>query len=162
LFLVDILPLLHIIIIDIFCNKEKIMSCLAIHSRTLRERGYRMTPQRLAILQALHHGGHLSPAQIYERVHKTGMTEATVYRTLEFLAGNHVVHPTQVGGGHLAYELAGHDHHHLVCRVCGAQMDLEPDSFKEAISRIALQTGYQVDAGHLTFFGLCPECQAAS
>jgi Fur family ferric uptake transcriptional regulator len=135
------------------------MSCLVIHSQTLRERGYRMTPQRLAILQTLHHAGHLSPAQIYERVLKTGMTEATVYRTLDFLAANGIVNPTQVGGGHLSYELSGHDHHHLVCRVCGVQMDLEPKIFNKAISRIALQTGYQVDAGHLTFFGLCPECQ---
>ena len=36
---------------------------------------------------------------------QTGMTETTVYRTLEFLAGNGVVTGTQVGGGHLAYEL---------------------------------------------------------
>lgn len=138
------------------------MSCLAIHSRTLRERGYRMTPQRLAILQALHNVGHLSPAQIYERVNQTGMTEATVYRTLEFLTGNGVVNPTQVGGGHLTYELAGRDHHHLVCRVCGAQLDLEPDSLNHAISRIEHQTGYLVDVGHLTLFGLCPDCQLHS
>ena len=138
------------------------MSCLANHSQTLRSRGYRMTPQRLAILQALHNGGHLSPAQIFERVNQTGMTEATVYRTLEFLAGNGVVNPTQVGGGHLTYELSGHAHHHLVCRVCGAQLDLDPDSLNNAISRIELQTGYLVGAGHLTFFGLCPECQVHS
>jgi Fur family transcriptional regulator, ferric uptake regulator len=138
------------------------MSCLATHSRTLRARGYRMTPQRLSILQALHTAGHLSPRQIYERIQAGGMTEATVYRTLEFLARNGVVHPTQVGGGHLAYELAGHDHHHLVCQVCGAQLDLEPDSLKEAISRIEEQTGYRVDAGHLTFFGVCPECRSGS
>ena len=138
------------------------MSCLAFHSQTLRNRGYRMTPQRLAILQALHHGGHLSPSQVFERVHQTGMTETTVYRTLEFLAGNGVVSPTQVGGGHLTYELAGHDHHHLVCRVCGAQMDLEPGSLNKAISRIEQQTGYKVETGHLTLFGLCPECQPLS
>jgi Fur family ferric uptake transcriptional regulator len=138
------------------------MSCLATHSQTLRARGYRMTPQRLTILQALHDGGHLSPAQIYERVHQTGMTEPTVYRTLEFLARNGVVHPTQVGGGHLTYELAGHDHHHLVCRVCGAQLALEPDSLNTAISRIEHQTGYRLEAGHLTFFGLCPECKSNS
>jgi Fur family ferric uptake transcriptional regulator len=135
------------------------MSCLVTHSQTLRARGYRMTHQRLAILQALHEDGHLSPAQIYERVSQTGMTEATVYRTLEFLTRNHIVHPTQIAGGHLTYELAGHDHHHLVCRVCGVQVDLEPDVLNAAISRIELQTGFQVDAGHLTFFGFCPKCK---
>jgi Fur family ferric uptake transcriptional regulator len=138
------------------------LSCIPKHSQTLRTRGYRMTPQRLSILQALHEGGHLSPGQIYERIRKTGMTETTVYRTLEFLAENGVVNPTQIGSGHLTYELAGHDHHHLVCRVCGAQVDLAPDSLQDAISQIELQTGYQIDAGHLTFFGLCPECTPKS
>lgn len=136
------------------------MSCIPKYTQTLRAHGYRMTPQRLSILQALHEGGHLSPGQIYERIRAVGMTETTVYRTLEFLARNGVVHPTQVGGGHLTYELAGHDHHHLVCRACGAQMDLEPDSLNNAIARIERQTGYQVDAGHLTFFGLCPACKS--
>ena len=43
------------------------MSCIPRLSKMLRSRGYRMTPQRLSILQALHDSGHLSPAQIYER-----------------------------------------------------------------------------------------------
>jgi Fur family transcriptional regulator, ferric uptake regulator len=138
------------------------LSCIPQHSQTLRSRGYRMTPQRLAVLQALHDGGHLSPSQIFERVSQTGMTETTVYRNLEFLAGNGVVNPTQVGGGHLTYELAGHDHHHLVCRGCGTQVALEPALLQNAISQLEQQTGYQIEAGHLTFFGLCPECQPDS
>jgi len=117
-----------------------------------------MTPQRLSILQVLHEGGHLSPGQVYERTRVTGMTETTVYRTLEFLAENGVVNPTQISGGHLTYELVGHDHHHLVCRSCGAQLDLAPEALQPAISQLERQTGYQIDAGHLTFFGLCPEC----
>jgi len=80
------------------------LSCIPKHTQTLRARGYRMTPQRLSILQALHEGGHLSPGQVYERTRATGMTETTVYRTLEFLAENGVVNPTQIGGGHLTYE----------------------------------------------------------
>lgn len=138
------------------------MSCILQLTQKLRSRGYRMTPQRLAILQALHDGGHLSPTQIYERVHQTGLTETTVYRTLEFLAGNGMVNPAQVGGGHLTYELAGHNHHHMVCRECGAHLDLEPDLLDGAISRLELQTGFQIDAGHLTFFGLCPKCKPNS
>ena len=82
------------------------------------------TPQRLSILQALHEGGHLSPGQVSATRRATGMTETTVYRTLEFLAENGVVNPTQISGGHLTYELVGHDHHHLVCRACGASCDL--------------------------------------
>jgi len=138
------------------------MSCLATHSQTLRQRGYRMTSQRLAILQALHHGGHLSPAQIYERVHQTGMNEATVYRTLEFLAGNGILLVADRGNGHLAYELSGESHHHLICRTCGAQMELDPALFAPTISQVESETGYRLNAGHLTFFGLCPDCKSSS
>jgi Fur family ferric uptake transcriptional regulator len=128
----------------------------------LRSRGYRMTPQRLAILQALHDGGHLSPAQIFERVHQTGMTEATVYRTLEFLAGNSILLVANRGNGHLAYELSGESHHHIICRTCGAQMEVDPALLATAIIQIESETGYRLNVGHLTFFGLCPKCQPNS
>jgi Fur family ferric uptake transcriptional regulator len=138
------------------------MSCTPRLTQTLRARGFRMTPQRLAILQALHTAGHLSPAQVYENVRATGVTEATVYRTLEFLAGNGVVSVADRGNGHLAYELAGESHHHLVCRACGAQVEIEAGVLRDLISRLERQTGYRLDAGHLTFFGACPICQEAS
>jgi Fur family ferric uptake transcriptional regulator len=128
----------------------------------LRSRGYRMTPQRLAILQALHDGGHLSPAQIYQRVQQTGMTEATVYRTLEFLAGNGILLVANRGNGHLAYELSSESHHHIICRTCGAQVDVAPELLEPVIHQMESETGYRLNAGHLTFFGLCPECRSNS
>ena len=138
------------------------MSCIPQLTQTLRARGYRMTPQRLSILQALHDGGHLSPTQIYERVHQTGMTETTVYRTLEFLAGNGILSIADRGNGHLAYELSSTAHHHLICRNCGAQMEFEPSLLAPALGCVEHQTGYRLSAGHLTFFGLCPACQSHS
>jgi len=140
------------------------MSCIARLSQTLRARGFRMTPQRLIILQVLHDGGHLSPVQIYERVCRLmpGMTETTIYRTLEFLAGNGAIFSANAGNGHLAYELADASHHHLVCRSCGAQMDVEHDLLQGLIGSLETHTGYRLDAGHLTFFGLCPQCQPES
>jgi Fur family transcriptional regulator, ferric uptake regulator len=138
------------------------MSCLAGHSKTLRERGYRMTAQRLAILEALHYDGHLSPAQIYAHVRQTGMTEATVYRTLEFLTENGIIASAQNPGGHLTYELTGHNHHHLVCRNCGKQVQIEHEALQGLISQLEQQTGYCLNTGHLTLFGLCPTCQKQS
>ena len=134
------------------------MTCIPRLTQMLRSRGYRMTSQRFAILQALHDGGHLSPAQIFERVHQTGMTETTVYRTLEFLAGNGVLLVADRGNGHLAYELSGESHHHIICRSCGAQMEVDPALIAPAISRMESETGYRLNAGHLTFFRLCPKC----
>jgi len=136
------------------------MSCTPRLTQMLRARGYRMTSQRFAILEALHEGGHLSPAQIYHRVRKTGMTEATVYRTLEFLSRNGILLVADRGNGHLAYELSGESHHHIICRRCGKQMEIDPVLIAPAISQVENETGYHLNAGHLTFFGLCPKCQA--
>jgi Fur family ferric uptake transcriptional regulator len=134
------------------------MTCISRLTQMLRSRGYRMTSQRFAILQALHDGGHLSPAQIFERVHQTGMTETTVYRNLEFLARNGVVLVADRGNGHLAYELSSKSHHHIICHNCGAQVEVDPALLAPAISQIECETGYRLNVGHLTFFGLCPEC----
>jgi Fe2+ or Zn2+ uptake regulation protein len=138
------------------------LSCTPQLTQVLRARGYRMTSQRLAILLALHEGGHLSPAQIYERVHPTGMTETTVYRTLEFLANNGILLVADRGNGHLAYELSSDSHHHIICRRCGAQMEVDPVLLAPAIRQMESETGYSLNAGHLTFFGLCPECKTDS
>ncbi len=127
----------------------------------LRAQGHRLTPQRLAILQILEDaGGHLTPIEIYERAAQRlpGLTEATVYRTLDFLAHNGLALVAHVGEGRLVYESAEHNHHHLICRACGHTVEIEHDLLKELYAQFAERTGYQIDCSHMTFFGLCPGC----
>jgi len=138
------------------------MTCAELYTPQLRARGYRMTPQRLAILHTLHHAGvHLSPTEIYETVKKElpGLTETTVYRTLEFLAENGLARPAQRSKGHLVYEIAQHEHHHIVCRVCGDEMEVEHTLLKTLYQKLESTSGYKLTDSHITFFGLCPECQ---
>lgn len=138
------------------------MSCASSYSPQLRARGYRMTPQRLAILHVLHHSGkHLSPTEVYEKAHKElpGLTEPTVYRTLEFLSENGLVHPAHMGRGHLVYEIAGHDHHHLVCRECGNEMEVQHKLLKSLYHQLESASGYRLFDSHMTFFGICSDCQ---
>jgi Fe2+ or Zn2+ uptake regulation protein len=138
------------------------MSCAEEYTPKLRARGYRMTSQRLAILHVLHHsGGHLSPAEVYEQAHLQvpGLTETTVYRTLDFLAENGLARPAHMGSGHLVYEIARHEHHHLKCRTCGAEMEVEHALLKSMYQKLEAESGYKLTDSHLTFFGLCPNCQ---
>lgn len=128
----------------------------------LRAHGYRLTPQRLAILRALNQAGrHLTPAEIYQQVHSDlpGLTEATVYRTLNFLAEQGLVLVAHIGHGQLVYEVADHDHHHLICRVCGSMEEIDHQEIKSLYEQFLARTGYQIDTIHTTFFGLCPGCQ---
>jgi Fe2+ or Zn2+ uptake regulation protein len=128
----------------------------------LRSQGYRMTPQRLAILSILENAGrHLTPQEIYEQVQQSlpGMTEATVYRTLSFLTEQGLVLAAHVGSGQLVYEIAGHAHHHLICRGCGATQEIDHALLLALYQQFQSSTGYQIDSVHVTFFGFCPGCQ---
>jgi Fe2+ or Zn2+ uptake regulation protein len=139
------------------------MTCASEYAPELRAHGFRMTSQRMAILHVLHHSGtHLSPSQVYEQARRDapGLTEPTVYRTLEFLAQNRLVRPSQTRGGHLVYEIASNkEHHHIVCRSCDREVDVDHTLLKDLYSTLEISTGYLLTDSHVTFFGLCPECQ---
>jgi Fur family transcriptional regulator, ferric uptake regulator len=129
--------------------------------KTLREKGHRLTPQRLLILQILESdGGHLTPSDIFERasLRMPGMTEATVYRTLDFLAHNGLALVAHIGDGRLVYESAAHNHHHLICRACGHTVEIEHDLLESLYTQFHQRTGFRIDCCHVTFFGLCPGC----
>ena len=138
------------------------MSCSEEFTPQLRARGYRMTPQRHAILHVLCHSGeHLSPIQVYEQAIQElpELTEPTVYRTLEFLAENGLARPAHTENGHLRYQIASHDHHHLVCRSCGQEMEVEHTLIRSMVQKLESASGYKLTDSHITFFGLCSECQ---
>lgn len=130
--------------------------------KQLRSQGYRLTPQRLAILRILRESGkHLTPSEVYQRARDAmpGLTEATVYRTLSFLTEQGLALAAHVGNGQLIYEIAEHDHHHLICRSCGSTQEIDHTALKALYEEFQARTGYQIDSIHVTFFGLCPDCQ---
>ncbi len=137
------------------------MTCSQPFAEKLKARGFRMTPQRHAILHVLKSaGGHLSPAQVFERAHESapGMTETTVYRTLEFLAENDIVQ-SRTTGSHLVYEIAESGHYHLVCRQCGQEVEIRNDQLQPLYGSLETSTGFRAIGSNVTFFGLCPDCQ---
>ena len=141
------------------------MSCASEYAPQLRARGYRMTPQRMAILHVLHHAGtHLSPREIHKQARRDlpSLTEATVYRTLDFLADNGLVHPSHSGNRHLTYQIAGNDHHHIVCRVCGREIEVEHHLLESLLRKLESASGYVRIDSHITFFGVCPDCASPS
>lgn len=128
---------------------------------SLRSQGYRMTPQRYAILQVLETCGcHLSPHEIRQRAGAIipNLTEATVYRNLDFLAEQGLVLVAHVGSGRIVYESAAHHHHHLYCRHCGGSVDIAHADLAPLYQRIEETTGFHLDTSHVTFFGVCPKC----
>jgi Fe2+ or Zn2+ uptake regulation protein len=138
------------------------MTCGSDYAPQLRSRGFRMTPQRMAILHVLHHAGtHLSATEIFKEARQDfpRLTEPTVYRTLEFLARNGLARPSHSSSGHLTYQIAGNAHHHVVCRICGGEVEVEHAVLENLYHKLESTSGYLRIDSHVTFFGVCPNCQ---
>jgi Fur family transcriptional regulator, ferric uptake regulator len=131
----------------------------------LHSRGFRVTSQRIAILHVLRNAKtHLSPTEVYKRARRDlpGLTETTVYRTLEFLAKNDLARLTHLSNGHLSYEIAGSDHDHLICRECGGEVEVEHALFKEVYAKLESISHYVLTDNHASIFGICPDCQKSN
>jgi len=129
----------------------------------IRQRGFRVTPQRQLILEAVRAGkGHSTPEQVYARVTKKApaLNRATVYRTLEFLAEQHLVASTDVGTGGKVYEIAtGECHHHLVCEKCGSIAQIPHSALEGAFKQIGKDHHFTITTNHLALFGICAQCR---
>lgn len=132
----------------------------------LREAGYRVTPQRQLILDAVCElGKHVAPEAVYERVHRIAPTlsRATVYRTLHFLTDQRILAMVQMVDGRIVYEFAGSEpHHHLVCRLCDSFLELPHSVLWEFRQTMATQYDFEIDVSHVSFFGRCTSCRGAS
>ena len=132
-------------------------------SQQLRESGYRITPQRQLILDAVCQlGEHVTPEEVYDHVHHIApsLNRATVYRVLHFLTEQRILAMVHMADGRLAYEMAGPEpHHHLVCRTCDSLLEL-PHSVLLAFC-LAMETQYdfEIDVSHVSFFGNCTDCR---
>jgi len=128
----------------------------------LRDRGFRVTPQRQMILDAIcESGGHTTPEEIYERIHAKApaINLATVYRTVAFLSELRLITEMHVGGK-TYYEIAGEaPHHHLVCRKCGHAEQIDHATIADLFERIAADQQFKVETDHLALVGLCKYCQ---
>ncbi len=137
------------------------MSCSLSYASMLRQRGHRATAQRLLILHVLKsHPGHHTAKEICDLACPLlpALTESTVYRTLEFLLRQGWVSPSLDTNGTLTYELNVRPHHHLICRRCGKEVEIDDEMLQGLYRQIESSSGFRLQASHLTFSGTCPEC----
>ena len=129
----------------------------------LRQQGYRLTPQRLQVLQVIKtHCQHVTAEEIHAAIvpQQPFLDIATVYRTLQWLQSVGLVAPIDEGDGKLRYEYhpLGDHHHHLVCQRCNQQIQI-PDAFFEPLkSAICQHYGFTLNIDHLALPGVCKAC----
>jgi len=129
--------------------------------RELRARGYRLTPQRQLVLDAVRRLGHSTPDALATEVQRTApsVNITTIYRTLELLEQLGLVRHTHLDHGAPTYHPAEDEHLHLVCRSCGDVTEESTDLVAEVVQRLAVDRAFAVDVGHITFFGKCARCR---
>lgn len=129
----------------------------------LRQAGYRVTPQRQLILDAVCKlGGHVTPEEVYDQVKTVtpSLNRATVYRTLHFLSEQRIITVTQMRDGRFGFELAGEKpHHHLVCQQCEASLEIPHTLLNQLYNQIEAEYDFAIDMNHISFFGLCKHCR---
>lgn len=127
----------------------------------LRERGLRVTSQRLVIHRALcDHVQHLTAEQVLAAVSDVlpGTSLPTVYATLELLEELGLVRRVSTGSGALLFDSRLDPHAHTVCRRCGATADLERVELPEEALARAGQAGFAADHAQLVVWGTCRRC----
>lgn len=135
------------------------------YKQQLREKGYRITPQRQIILDTIcRMGRHTTASEIYEQIHtiSPAINRTTVYRTLAFFCEMNLLVSAKIEG-RMIYEIAAPTpHHHLVCRQCGRVDFLTNDHFQDLSMHLITEHNFQPEISHLTIPGLCSDCREAA
>ncbi len=129
----------------------------------LRSRGYRITPQREMIIQAIAHNSRHTTAEeiaVQLQEHTQAINLATVYRTLDLLWQEGFACRNDLSEGKTVYTTFQHGPHiHLVCRKCDQVIDADAAVLSKLDRELQEGYGFDSDLGHFSIFGICSECQ---
>ena len=129
----------------------------------LRSRGYRVTPQRQMVLEAVARLDHATPEEIAACVQQSakGVNISTIYRTLELLDSLGLVTHTHLNHGAPTYHLASDAGHvHLVCQGCGKIDEASQEEVAPLTTVLDHRHGFETNVSHLTVFGRCHDCRS--
>ncbi|HVP26659.1 MAG TPA: Fur family transcriptional regulator [Candidatus Bathyarchaeia archaeon] len=128
---------------------------------TLRQKGYKATPQRIAICRfALHSRDHPTAQRIYDEVRKVYPTVslATVYKTLQILTEHGLIQELDFPESQARFDSYVKPHINLVCLRCGNIQDLDDPATREMVARITVKAEFTRTGQRLDIYGICKMC----
>jgi Fe2+ or Zn2+ uptake regulation protein len=131
-------------------------------AEALRERGQRVTPQRLVVARLLEeYGEHVTAETLHRRVRERmpGVSLPTVYATLELLEELGLLRRLLTASGAVIYDPKVSEHHHLICSSCGAIIDIDAPVDNGALMKAARSSGFEPAAAEVVVRGLCSACR---
>jgi Fe2+ or Zn2+ uptake regulation protein len=131
----------------------------------LRAAGLRVTRPRLAVLDAVRAQPHLDAKTLTRaaRARIGALSHQAVYDVLHALVDTGLVRRIQPEGSDARYEArVGDNHHHVVCRDCGAIADVDCATGAVPCLTPSADAGFVIDEAEVLFWGRCPSCAAGS
>ena len=128
----------------------------------LRDADLRVTRPRVAVLSAVHGHPHADTDTLIGAVRgEVGdVSHQAVYDVLRALTGAGLVRRIEPAGSVARYEArVGDNHHHVVCRSCGAIADVDCAVGYTPCLTAADDAGYRIDEAEVTYWGVCPACR---
>ena len=129
--------------------------------RSLREKGYKMTPQRLEIIKLLsQETSHPGAMDIFQRVRKKAprLSMSTVYYTLDMLKKEGLIQELEFYDRDNRYDINLSDHINLICRKCGKIEDFT-EAAHFSSETIEGKTGFRPVGMRFEYYGYCRKCQ---
>jgi len=130
-------------------------------AQALRRRGYKATPQRVAICRlSISSPDHPTAQRIYKEVREQYPTVslATVYKTLDLLKKLRLVQELPIVDGDTRFDSKLKPHLNLVCQRCGKVLDVDSHVVQETIANVARTAKFDVRGVSLAIYGVCREC----
>jgi Fe2+ or Zn2+ uptake regulation protein len=131
-------------------------------AQLLRQRGFKVTAQRLAVLRAVSASPHLTAEDVVEVVRADigVVSRRAVYDAVNVLADLGLLRRIQPAGSAARYEnRVGDNHHHLICRQCGRMVDVDCAVGATPCLTAADDEGYEIDEAEVIYWGRCPTCR---
>jgi Fe2+ or Zn2+ uptake regulation protein len=128
----------------------------------LRQQGFKVTAQRLAVLRAVSGRPHLTAEDVFEVVTAdiATISRRAVYDVVGVLADMGLLRRIQPAGSPARYETrVGDNHHHLICRACGRMVDVDCAVGDTPCLTAADDAGYAIDEAEVIYWGHCPACR---
>ena len=149
----------------ISCKFEPLHTMLASRpdtAKALRTKGYRATPQRIAICDALWEAGsHPTVAEVHEHVSRRDPTIslATVYKTLQLFAEIGLATEMGFRDESTRYDPETGPHIHMICRNCGRVEDYGWENLDDIVRTVEERTGFKTLGKRFELYGTCRKCK---
>jgi Fe2+ or Zn2+ uptake regulation protein len=131
------------------------------HEAELRDHGLRVTAARLAVLDAVEAQQHADADDVLQAARSAlgSVSVQAVYDVLHTLTDKGLVRRIEPAGHPARYERRlGDNHHHVVCRRCGAVADVDCAVGHAPCLTPSGTAGFRIDTAEVTFWGLCLDC----